>query len=278
VSPSMRPGRPTGGSCQWQIAAIVASALVAGGCAAAGSAPAAVVPRRPAAGSGTRPATKPPEPARPGFTVSGSVPVQPSPSQDTHAQDPAAVCRPQKFRRDEALGQATAVGFTFTGAPVSAVLLAHFLTGTGTAMHFGAGTLISREARASGAFHNLNRHIQAAVLSQLRAGTSQVRLTGSALRPIRFGLSTSSQDLYLGFRGTQGLDVRGTGTMTNRRYTGRLTYVIRDSYGFPPRDQLFGIGTAMRYLQADCGRPPAQGGAHWFPDSITVNVPFRHPK
>ena len=201
--------------------------------------------------------------------------MQPGPSQDTHAQDPATACRPGKFRRDKDLGKVTAAGFAFAGAPVSATLLAHFLAGTGTAMHFGAGSQISREARASGAFRSLNRHIQAAVLRQLRAGRSHVRLAGPALRTIRFALPASSHDLYLGFRGTQGLDVRGTGTIADHRYTGRLTYVIHDSYGFPPRDQLLGFGPAMRYLQADCGNPPTPGGAHWFPDSIAVTVPFR---
>ena len=145
-------------------------------------------------------------------------------------------------------------------------------------MHFGAGSHISREARASSAFQGLSRHIQSAVLSQLRAGRSHVQLTEPALRTIRFALPASSQDLYLGFRGTQGLDVRGTGTITGHRYTGRLTYVIHDSYGFPTRDQLLGFGPAMRYLQVNCGNPPTPGGAHWFPDSITVTVPFRHQK
>ena len=191
MSPSTRPGQPSGSSRQWQIIAILA--LVAGGCSAAGSAPAALAPRRTAAGSGMTAATSPPRPdaGRVDFTVSGSVPVRPSPSQDTHAQAPAAACQPEKFRRDEDRGQAAAAGFTSVGAPVSAVLLDHFLAGTGTAMHFGAGTQISREVRASSAFQDLNRHIQAAALSQLRAGTAQVRLTGSALRAIRFGLQNS---------------------------------------------------------------------------------------
>jgi hypothetical protein len=204
--------------------------------------------------------------------------VPPGPSQDTHAQDPAAACQPGKLRRDDALGNATAAGFALARAPVSATLLAHFLAGTGTAMHFGAGSHIAREARASSAFQGLSRHIQAAVLSQLRAGRSHVQLTEPALRTIRFALPASSRDLYLGFRGTQGLDVRGTGTITGHMYTGRLTYVIHDSYGFPPRDQLLGFGPAMRYLQVNCGNPPTPGGAHWFPDSITITVPFRHQK
>ena len=275
-----RPGQPAGGSCRWRIIAVVSFALVAGGCSAAASAPAAPAPRDPAAGSGTPAAASHSRrvPGSADFTVSGAVPVQPGQSQDTHAQDHAAACQPAKLRRDQALGNAAAAGFALARAPVSATLLAHFLAGTGTAMHFGAGSHISREARASSAFQGLSRHVQAAVLSQLRAGRSHVQLTVPALRTIRFGLPASARDLYLGFRGTHGLDVRGTGTITGHMYTGRLTYVIHDSYGFPPRDQLLGFGPAMRYLQVNCGNPPTPGGAHWFPDSITITVPFRHQK
>jgi hypothetical protein len=277
---SARPDQLCERSCRWQIIAVVFSALVAGGCSAVGSVAASPAPRHPVAGSGRPAAASHPrrDPGSADFTVSGAVPVQPGRSQDTHAHNPATACRPGKFRRDETLGKATAAGFALAGAPVSAALLAHFLAGTGTAMNFGAGSQISREARASSAFQDLNRHIQAAVLSRLRAGRSHVRLTGPVLRTIRFALPDSSPDLYLGFRGTQGLDVRGAGTMTGRRYTGRLTYVIRDSYGFPPRDQLLGFGPAMRYLQVNCGNPPTPHGARWFPDSITVTAPFRHQR
>jgi hypothetical protein len=265
------------------IVVLVASALAAGGCAAAGPgradpSPAAPGARRPAASSAVRPAAPSrSDPATAGFTVRGTVPVVPNPSQDTHAQDPAAACQPQQLRHDQALGQATVFGFVSAGAPAAAVLLTHFLEGRGTAVNFGAGSATAREARASRAFRRVNRRIQATVLGQLRAGTSQVRLTEPALRTIRFGSTASpaARDLYFGFRGTQGLDIRGTGAITGHRYTGRLTYVIRDSYGFPPQDRLLGIGTAMRYLQTDCGRPPTHGGAHWFPDSITVTVPLR---
>ena len=257
------------------ISAIVASALFAGGCSAGHSASA---PGSPPAGSGrpVRVSAAPPG-GMTHFTVSGTVPVEPNPSQDTHAQAAGATCQPQDFRRDEALGEVTAANFSFAGAPVAAALLKHFLAGTGTEMRFGARSQIAREARASNAFQDLNRHIQAAAASQLRAGRSRVRLTAPALRTIRFGLPGSSHDLYFGFRGTQGLDIRGTGTMTSLGYSGSLTYVIRDSYGFPPRDQLLGIGTAMRYLQVNCGNPPTRGGARWFPDTITVAVAFRQP-
>jgi len=30
----------------------------------------------------------------------------------------------------------------------------------------------------------------------------------------------------------------------------------------------------MRYLQTVCGAPQHPGGARWFPDTITVTVPF----
>jgi len=234
-------------------------------------------PGRPAAGSGWPASASAPPRGITHFTVTGTVPVEPNPSQDTHAQAEGAACQPQEFRRDETLGEVTAAGLSAAGAPAAAALLKHFLAGTGTEMRFGARSQISQEARASRAFQDLNRHIQDAVASQLRAGQSRVRLTGPALRTIRFGLPGSSQDLYLGFRGTQGLDIHGTGTTTDVGYSGSLTYVIRDSYGFPPEDQLLGIGTAMRYLQVNCGNPPTRGGARWFPDTITVAVALRQP-
>ena len=37
---------------------------------------------------------------------------------------------------------------------------------------------------------------------------------------------------------------------------------------------LDGFGPPMRYLQTACGAPRHAGGAHWFPDTITVTVPF----
>ena len=129
--------------------------------------------------------------------------------------------------------------------------------------------------RASQVFRALNAAIQSGVLARLRAGQQHVQLAGSELTPPRFG-SAGSQDLYLSFRGTQGLTIRGAGTISHGRYAGHLTYVIRDSYGFSASDRLRGVGTAMRYLQTTCGHPPVSGGAHWFPDSVTVTVPFRH--
>ncbi len=265
-----------------KIILIVASALLAGGCSAAHPAahPAAHAtaatghpaadPSRSTPARTTRPQLPPDR-----FAVSGTDPVEPNSSQDTRARATAA-CRPRVLRSDQTLGDTTAAGFTIAGASAAAQLLAHFLAGTGTPVRFGPRSPIARQARASRPFRALNRSIQADILARLRAGHTSVRLPGSALTPVLFAVPGSSQDLYLSFRGTQGLDLSGAGTITRHGYAGTLTYVIRDSYGFPPDDQLLGIGTAMRYLQVNCGSPQTHGGARWFPDSITVTVPFRH--
>jgi hypothetical protein len=90
-------------------------------------------------------------------------------------------------------------------------------------------------------------------------------------------LGSQTGDLYWGFRGTQGLTVTGSGHRQNGRYVGTLTYVIRDSYGFPARDTLAGFGPPMRYLQTACGAPQHPGGARWFPDTITLTMSFSQP-
>jgi len=208
--------------------------------------------------------------------VAGRFPVFRAPGQDTHAQFPSSRCNPATFQRNRAVGRAAVAGFAFTGADASARLLAHFLEGTGTPVNFGPDTAIARQAKASSAFRAMNRSVQAEVLRQLRSGRTRVQLDRTLLQPIRFGVPGSARDLYLGFRGTQGLEVRGAGHLAKHRFTGRLRYVIHDVYGFPPSDQLLGTGPAMRYLQVNCGAPEHAGGAHWFPDSIVVTVPFRH--
>ena len=271
-------GRPTGpgqgGRGRWAASAVAIAALAVGGCSGS-------------AGDGSGPDSRPASAsspgaqdsaARPDFTVAGRFPVFRAPGQDTHAQDPSSRCDPAIFRRNRAVGKAAVAGFAFTGEDASARLLAHFLQGTGTPVNFGADSATARQARASSAFRAMNRSVQAGILRQLRAGRTRVQLDRTLLQPIRFGVPGSAHDLYLGFRGTQGLEVRGSGQKARHRFTGRLTYVIRDVYGFPPSDQLLGTGPAMRYLQVNCGAPDHAGGAHWFPDSITVTVPFRRPR
>jgi hypothetical protein len=209
------------------------------------------------------------------FTVAGDRPVPPSGSQDTHAQTPSAACDSATFAADKALGARVAHGFALANLPASADLLTHFLNGKGTEVNYRAGSLISKKALASGAFRAVDNEVADAVLSQLRAGNRRVRLSAAQLPTVAFESGTS--DLYWGFRGTQGLTVTGSGHREHGRYAGTLTYVIRDSYGFPAGDTLGGFGPPMRYLQTACGAPRHAGGARWFPDTITVTVPFSRP-
>jgi hypothetical protein len=213
--------------------------------------------------------------AAPATTVAGDHPVPGNGSQDTNAQTPGARCDRTTFATDQALGGKIAAGFAGTGLPVSAELLTQFLGGTGTAVGFRAGSVISRDARASAAFRAVDNQVQSAILGQLKAGRAEVRLSAAQLPTVSF--ESSGGDLYWGFRGTQGLTVTGRVHRANGRYTGTLTYVIRDSYGFPAGDTLAGFGAPMRYLQTVCGAPQHAGGAHWFPDTITVTVPFSRP-
>jgi len=206
------------------------------------------------------------------FTVAGDNPVLPNGSQDTHAQASGSECDPATFARDEALGNKIAAGFALAGFPASAALLRHFLKSTGTEVDYEPGSQISKKALASTAFRTVNDEVQQAILAQLKAGKTNVQLTSAQLPTVAFENATS--DLYWGFRGTQGLTVTGRGTHESGRYTGTLTYVIRDSYGFPASDTLDGFGPPMRYLQTVCGAPQHAGGAHWFPDTITVTVPL----
>jgi hypothetical protein len=206
------------------------------------------------------------------FTVTGNRPVPPNGSQDTHAQTPGATCDGATFSTDKTIGTRIADGFQLTGFPASANLLRHFLGGTGTGVDYRTGSSVSKLALASSGFKAVNKDVQEMILRQLKSGSTHVRLSAAQLPTVAF--ESESSDLYWGFRGTQGLTVTGTGTHENGRFTGTLTYVIRDSYGFPVSDTLDGFGAPMRYLQTVCGAPQHAGGAHWFPDTITVTVSF----
>ena len=170
------------------------------------------------------------------FTVAGVNPVVPNGSQDTYAQTPGTTCDSAKLSADRALGAEIAAGFALDGFPVASSLLTHFLTGQGTAVDYPAGSEIAKEARASSAFRAVNSAVQQAVLAGLGAGQTRVQLSAAQLPTVSF--EDTASDLYWGFRGTQGLTVTGSGSRENRRYTGTLSYVIRDSYGFPATDTL----------------------------------------
>lgn len=209
------------------------------------------------------------------FTVTGVHPVAPSGGQDTHAATPGEECDSARFTADENTGREVAAGFAATGFPVAADLLNHFLAGNGTEVVYRSGSTISKQALASSAFRAVDDQVQEAVLSQLKAGRTQVRLSAAQLPTVAF--ESRSSDLYWGFRGTQGLAVTGNGRHQYGRYAGTLTFYIRDSYGFPASDTLDGFGPPMRYLQTVCGAPQHKGGARWFPDTIVVTVPFDRP-
>jgi hypothetical protein len=209
------------------------------------------------------------------FTVVGARRVPPNGSQDTHAQTPKAVCDSARFAADKVLGIKVADGFAVAGFPASAYLLTHFLQGKGTQVDYREGSPISEKAASSSAFQVVNNDVQLAILSQLKAGKTHVQLSGAQLPAVAF--ESRNSDLYWGFRGTQGLTVTGSGRRANGRYAGTLSYVMQDSYGFPASDTLHGFGAPMRYLQTACGSPWHRGGARWFPDTITVTVPFSQP-
>jgi hypothetical protein len=258
-----------------RVLAAASLGLVTALTAACSGSPAADPQAVPASGSASArsPAASASTPA--GFTVAGSRPVLPNGSQDTDAQAAGASCDSATLASDQRLGRSIAGGFSVTSLPVSASLLRHFLAGDGTAVGYPAGSQISRLAMESAAFAVMDKEVKSAVTSQLKAGKTQVKLSAAQLPLVPF--DSAGGDLYWGFRGTQGLSVTGSGRRAGAGYAGTLTYVIRDSYGFPAGDTLGGFGAPMRYLQTVCGAPRHPGGAHWFPDTITVTVAFRPP-
>ena len=248
----------------------VTAALLVAGC---GGAPASST-AGPVAGTSARSAAAAgATAAAPGFTVAGVRPVPPNGSQDTGAEAAGAGCEAGRFAAAQRLGHEIAAGFSATGLPASAGLLRHFLAGRGTRVSYPAGSQISRLAEASTAFSAVNAGVQSAVVQQLKAGRTRVRLTAAQLPAVSF--DHAGGELYWGFRGTQGLSVTGSGHRENGRYSGTLSYVIRDSYGFPAGDTLGGFGAPMRYLQTDCGAPGHAGGAHGSPAAGTGTVACR---
>ncbi len=251
-------------------AALLGPVAALAGCSASSTAGSGR-PATPTAAAATPTATTATPRAAAGIAVSGDHPVLPGGSQDTNAQAAGASCDQKTFTADQGIGAQVATGFAAASFPVSAALLTHFLRGTGTAVDYRAGSAISQQARASAAFRAVDDQVQAEIGSQLKAGRTRIRLSAGQLPLVTF----ASGDLYWGFRGTQGLIVTGSIHRGHGRYTGTLSYVIRDSYGFPADDTLAGFGPPMRYLQTVCGAPQHPGGAHWFPDTITVTVAFR---
>jgi hypothetical protein len=207
------------------------------------------------------------------FTVKGALAVQPSTSQSEHEQGEA--CETTTFLADKALGYAIAAGFDLKGYADAGRLLRHFLSGSTTPINFPDGSTLSSDLLSDPNFNALNASVQAAIAVQLEDGDTTVELTRPPLE--RIGLYIPNA-LYFAFAGTQGLKVAGSGNFSDGHYTGTLTYTLEDSYGFSVSDLFYhDLGQRMRYLQTNCGAPQRKGGAHWFPDSVTITVPFSIP-
>jgi hypothetical protein len=204
-------GRPRRIPAKESVIAAASLCVVAAlpGCSAS-AAPSAADPPAPTTVHSTAHPTAHPAQAAFAFTVAGDRPVRPSGSQDTHAQTPNTTCDSGRLAADKALGARLARAFARAGFPVSADLLAHFLTGQGTGVNYRAGSPIAKKALASEAFRALNAEVSKAILRQLKAGRTRVRLSAAQLPAVAF--ESTSSDLYWGFRGTQGLTVTGRGT------------------------------------------------------------------
>lgn len=218
-----------------------------------------------------------------GISFSGKLPVGADPDGERATGSPALAkqCRSiqgQIYYRLARLDARTVVPafFKAVGAPHAQELFSHFLAGSGTPFDYPNDTSpgsVSGKLRASPEFKALNDKVQNEAVAKARAGSTSFTL-GSSLSRIRL---TSNNDLEWSFRGTQGLDVNGNIYLDGSRYRGTVTYVIRDSYGFGDNDKFFIVGQEMHYLQTVCGAPDYPGGAHWFPDSVTISLPFDRP-
>jgi hypothetical protein len=219
--------------------------------------------------------------ARATFAIHGAIPL-PGPNDEDQAEGSPALaqaCDPATFERYELQGSLIATSFRLVAAPTAAGLLLHFLDGSGTATNFPATSVVAAEAVRSAAFQQEHRRVQGYIANRLAAGATSIdfRQASGVLSPVDFTAPALS-DLYLSFRSTQGLVVSGAGAVVGSEYVGELTYVIEDAYGFGLHDDLLKPGAEMRYLQTTCGAPFHPGGAHWFPDSITVTVALRLPR
>jgi hypothetical protein len=236
------------------------------------------------------------------FAVSGGTPIQDTtsdPSSDQAQSDPSgqSCVRAQYLRAAEEANDVVE-GAAVLGAPDGAELMRHFLSGRGTPLTFGPTSRIAGLIARNASFQRLNRAVKAELKKQLApfaAGDrhelpAHITLDRGSLLAVRpsFDNLARDPDLYLSFRGTQGLSVRGGGRAyfpaqpdQPGRTAGTLTYTIGDVYGFSsePQFRLLGhpVGPDLHYLQTNCGAPAHKDGAHWFRDAVIVTTRFRFP-
>lgn len=162
------------------------------------------------------------------------------------------------------------------GATEAADLMHHYLGASGDPIMYGPSSPLASEVAHSDEFQKLSNAVDTEVLRRLAAGETTITLDHSFLKALRpnFDNFRREPNLYLAFRGTQGLRVLGTGRKSGGQYYAGFMYTISDIYGFSsdPKFRILGhaIGPDMHYLQTICG------GAHWFRDSVQVTVPD-HP-
>ena len=234
--------------------------------------------------------------------MSGSIPIPNTtgdPDSDEAQGDPGGQsCGRAQLRRAVGEGNDVADGAALLGAPDGAELMRHFLGGSGTPLSFGPASHVAKLVVTDAAFRRTNRAIETELKRQLapfganhrRELPAHLSLGRDLLRTVRpdFDSLARDPDLYLSFRGTQGLSVRGAGQVDlpaqpdqTGHVSGRLTYRITDVYGYGSEQQfrLFGhpVGLDLHYLQTICGAPVHPDGAHWFADRVTVTTRFSFP-
>jgi hypothetical protein len=187
------------------------------------------------------------------FAVYGATPIQNSTANANSDQaqgDPSGQrCARAQYLRAVEEANEVAEGAAVLGAPDGAALMRHFLSGRGTPLTFGPTSPIAGLIAKSASFQRLNRAVEAELNQQLApyaagdhgAPPAHLRLDRGFLLAVRpsFDSLARDPDLYLSFRGTQGLSIRGTGTAylpaqpdRTGHTSGRLTYTISDVYGF----------------------------------------------
>jgi hypothetical protein len=218
------------------------------------------------------------------FTISGSdqSTLGQAGKQATGSPEDAKICKTflgqYAYRTDEAIGDFIVAAWQKAGLTTAAEFLANFLSGTGAAINLPDTSPTAAEIKRSLAFTVENNNVLNYIQQQLNGGATQIQLpTPNPLHAFAFLSYNASADLYFAFRYTHGVVVSGSGSLVGTNYVGSLTYVINESYGFNAGNTLLDIGPAMRYLQTVCGAPYYPGGAHWFPVSVTVTVPFSLP-
>ena len=217
-----------------------------------------------------------------GFSGSIKVPADPNGVQAVGSPARASQCRSiiGQIRYRLAKLDLAAAPAAMVGAPHGRALLSHFLAGFGSEINYpddSSPRSLSGKVRASPQFKALNDRVQREVAEKARAGQKSFTLNSATLRPLIVFPWSGDKDLFWAFRGTQGLDVSGSVQRDGSRFKGSITYVIRDSYGFRPDEGFLGVAWEAHYLQSICGAPYFPGGAHWFPNSVTVTAPFDHP-